>query len=284
MPLHDNSNPASQETPFFQISQPPCQSLSSSSSHSVDPTGSQSHSSTSTHLSGGLRTVRNPYCTRLLDSSIPLIPVAPLLNKNRRVGKKFWEKPVDLQVSTSYGDPVIQKPTTATRLFFQNIKGLSTSAGKEDYRYVLDCLQTLQVDVAGLAETNTCWQHPHLRDDFVSISRKLYRQSKAVFGSPSQAVDPIPMSEWFQAGGNVSFLHGGLVSRIDGSDIMDSSGLGRWSGFTLAGKHGQSFLFSRHTGYVKALLKLHRLEAPLHESINTSRLRLNPRSIQDGSF
>ena len=47
------------------------------------------------------------------------------------------------------------------------------------------------------------------------------------------------MSESFQADGNVSLLHGGLVSRVDGSDILDSSGLGRWSGFTLAGKHGQ---------------------------------------------
>ena len=142
--------------------------LFSTNSQSSCPSSS-SHISVAPTVSDGSRTVRNPYCTRPLAPSIPLIPVAPLMNKQRRAGRKFWEKPVDLHVSTSYGDPVIQKPTTATRLFFQNIKGLSTSAGKEDYRYVLDCLQTLQVDIAGIAETNTCWQHPHLRDDALCV-------------------------------------------------------------------------------------------------------------------
>ena len=181
----------------------------------------------------------NPYCTRPLDSSTPLIPVGSLMYKKKRSGRKIWEKPADQHISQSYGDPVIQKPTSAIRLLFQNVKGLSTSAGKEDYRYYLDCLQTLQVDIAGLAETNTCWQHPHLRDDFQTIARKQYRQCKSVFGSPSQAVDPIPSSESFQAGGNVTLLHGGLVSRVSGKDLQDPSGLGRWSGVTLAGKHGQ---------------------------------------------
>ena len=238
MSSNADSNPASNGIPLSANSQSSCQSSSPSHS-SVAPTWSQLNSSTSTHLPGVSRTPRNLYCTRPLESSIPLIPVAPLMNKNRRAGRKFWEKPVDPHVSISYGDPVIQKPTSATRLFFQNVKGLLTSAGKEDYHYVLDCLQNLHVDIAGLAETNTCLQHPHLQDDFFSISRKLYRQSKVVFDSPLQADDPIPMPESFQVGGNVTFFHGGLVSRVEGYDILDSSGLGRWSGFTLAGKHRQ---------------------------------------------
>ena len=194
----------------------------------------------STHLSTGRRIYsRNPYSTRPLDSSIPLLPVGSLLNKKKRSGRKFWANPSDPHISKSYGDSVIQKPTSAIRLFFQNVKGLSTSAGKEDYRYYLDCLQMLQVDIAGLAETNTCWQHPHLRDDFQTLTRKQYRQSKVVFGSPSQSVDEIPSSESFQAGGNVTLLNGGLVSRVSGQDILDPSGLGRWNGVTLEGKSGQ---------------------------------------------
>jgi hypothetical protein len=156
-----------------------------------------------------------------------------------RQGRKFWDNPSDTHLSTSYGDPVIQKSPSSTRIFFQNVKGLSTSSGSEDYRYYLDCLQALQVDIAGLAETNTCWQHSHLREDFKSITRKHYRQSKVVFGSPTYACDPIPSNESFQAGGSISMLNGGLVSRVSGADIQDPSGLGRWSGVTLAGKHDQ---------------------------------------------
>ena len=185
------------------------------------------------------RSTRNAYCTRPLDPSLPPISVSHLMCIPHRQGRKFWENPSDTHLSTSYGDPVIQKSPSSTRIFFQNVKGLSTSSGREDYRYYLDCLQALQVDVSGLAETNTCWQHQHLRDDFKSITRKHYRQSKVVFGSPTFACDPIPSNESFQAGGNITMLNGGLVSRVSGADIQDTSGLGRWSGVTLAGKHNQ---------------------------------------------
>jgi hypothetical protein len=202
-----------------------------------------SHNSTQRNLPRDLNAVsrshRSPYCSTPLDSSIPLLPVSQLLGRNKRKGRKFWESPMDPQPTTSFGDPVIQKHSDSTRLFFQNVKGLSSSAAGEDYRYYLDCIQALQVDVAGLSETNTCWQHPHLRDDFTSIARSQYRQSKVVFGSPSQAVDPIPSNETFQAGGNLLLLQGGLVSRVSGSDIQDSSGLGRWCGVTLSGKSSQ---------------------------------------------
>jgi hypothetical protein len=134
------------------------------------------------------------------------------------------------------------------RVFFQNIKGLSSSSGSEDYRYYFNCLQSLHVDVAGLAETNTCWSHPHLlRDDFVSVARQYYRQNKVVFGSPRANCDPIPLNESFQAGGTVTFLHGTLVSRLSGPEVQDPSGLGRWSGVTLAGRNNQHLTIL--TGY-----------------------------------
>ena len=157
----------------------------------------------------------------------------------RRQHRKIRADPLDPSPAKSFGDPVIQKASSSTRIFFQNVKGLSSSSGSEDYRYYLNFLQSLRVDVAGLAETNTCWTHPHLRDDFVSVARQYYRQNKVVFGSPSVTCDPIPSTESFQAGGTVTFLHGNLVSRVSGFDIQDPSGLGRWSGVTLAGRYNQ---------------------------------------------
>ena len=175
-----------------------------------------------------------------VDPSIPVIPIASFLSNPPRPGRRSRKNPVDQQPARSYGDPIIQKSEDSIRLFFQNVKGLSSSANSEDYRYYLTCLQSLQVDISGMAETNTCWQHPHLRAAFSNVTRRLYRQSKVVYGSPSQECDPTPVNESFQSGGTVTLVTGSLVSRIQGSDIQDSSGLGRWTGVTLCGVTSES--------------------------------------------
>ena len=100
--------------------------------------------------------------------------------------------------------------------------------------------KALQVDVAGLSETNSCWTHPHLTAEFRTVLRKFHNQSKAVFGSPSPEIDPVPVSESFQSGGNATIVTGGLVSRVQGSDISDPTGLGRWCGVTLQGSNSRS--------------------------------------------
>lgn len=61
--------------------------------------------------------------------------------------------------------------------------------------------------------------------------------SKTSFSSPSAAVDKIPPNETFQAGGTLTTCLGHWTTAIYGEDIQDPSGLGRWSGLTLRGKH-----------------------------------------------
>jgi hypothetical protein len=56
------------------------------------------------------------------------------------------------------------------------------------------------------------------------------------FGYPDCEVDPIPPSENGCAGGSVTSVLGEWVTRSNGDDIQDSSGMGRWSGKTLTGK------------------------------------------------
>ena len=175
-----------------------------------------------------------------LDPSVPPIPASSLLSiPSTRPRRKTWKNPLDQFIDKSYGDSIIQKQEGHIRIFFQNVKGLSSTAGNEDYRYYMHCLQSLKVDVAGLSETNTCWTHPHLQNDLRSVVRKYYLQNKLIFGSPSVSCDPIPATETFQAGGNVSLVTGRLVSRVDGASLTDKTGLGRWSGCTLSGQHGQ---------------------------------------------
>lgn len=135
------------------------------------------------------------------------------------------------------------------RIYFQNVKGLTHSSGCEDYKYCLNNLSTLSVDIVGLSETKTPWtQLPHLQDNFRRCLRRQFPQCKVEFGSPSSETDPVKATDVYQAGGNLSFAHGSLVPMLSGNQSLhDPSGLGRWSGLTFRGKKGQYFTVL--TGY-----------------------------------
>jgi hypothetical protein len=146
---------------------------------------------------------------------------------------------LDENPETSYGYPIHRtKEAHSLRIFFQNIKGLSHTHSTEDYDYYLDHFRDLQVDIAGLAETNTAWQHPFLCHEFTTRARKAGDgMSKTIFGSPSSTVDLIPPHETFQAGGTLTLCLGGWTTALYGPGTTDPTGLGRWSGLTLRGKN-----------------------------------------------
>ncbi|KAI2501850.1 hypothetical protein MHU86_12615 [Fragilaria crotonensis] len=175
-----------------------------------------------------------------------LAPIPSLLQAAR--GAQFTT-PQDAAPRKFYGDDVYLKHPDAFRIFFQNVKGLTYSSGCEDYKYCLHNLSTLSVDIAGLSETNTPWnQLAHLQSDFRRCLRRQFSQCKVEFGSPSTEIDPVKVTDVYQAGGNLSFAHGSLVPMLSGdSNLQDPSGLGRWSGLTFRGK--QSQYFTVLTGY-----------------------------------
>lgn len=138
-----------------------------------------------------------------------------------------------------YGHP-IQSPKQERnlRIFFQNIKGLSHSHNCDDHNYYLSHMRDLQVDIAGFAETNSAWQHLFLQHAFSKQARKAGDgMAKTSFGSPTQEVNSIPPQETFQAGGTLTVCLGKRATAIHGDEISDDTALGRWSGFTLRGKH-----------------------------------------------
>ena len=125
-------------------------------------------------------------------------PSPPLNNRPNRHFSKYQAD--DLNILTSYGDNIHNKQDQHTRIFFQNVKGLTHSTTSEDYEYYLHNLKTLQVDIAGLAETNSPWQLYHIRRDFLQQTKKHYQTSKTVFGSIDQQIDPVHSHDKFQAG------------------------------------------------------------------------------------
>ena len=73
---------------------------------------------------------------------------------------------------TSYGNTIHNKHERHIRIFFQNVKGLTSSPTGEDYEYYLHNLKMLRADIVGLAETNSPWQLYHLRSDFLQQTKK----------------------------------------------------------------------------------------------------------------
>jgi hypothetical protein len=170
-------------------------------------------------------------------------PATATTNKvlNQRPNRTAFRASNDPKPTTSYGTPIsIKKQDNQLRIFYQNIKGLShVNSSNEDYDYYLHHLRDLTVDLAGLSETNTAWQHNFLRHDFSSRARKAGDGlAKTSFGSPNIEIDRIPPNEIFQAGGSITLCLGLWTTAVFGSDIQDQTGLGRWSGMSLRGKHG----------------------------------------------
>ena len=192
---------------------------------------------TSCSIPGRGRRKQNTYRTRALDEDVPVIPVSQILNLyEKRPKRQTRIRPVDEHPALSYGDPIIQKHPESIRLFFQNSKGLTYTNTGEDYGYYMSCLAAYQVDIFGIAETNTCWSHHHLMSEFKHHARKYFRQNRIAFGSPSRIVDLCPERSTFQAGGNVTVASGKTSSCSEGDTLSDPTGLGRWSGLTFKGK------------------------------------------------
>ena len=142
----------------------------------------------------------------------------------------------------SFGGSISTKDDFHTRVFFQNIKGLTSSSSCEDFKYCLDSLVSFKTDIVGLSETNVPWdQVPHLPADFRTCLRRQFHTGKAIFSSPNAIVDPVKSTDAFQAGGNLMFTIGALVPMLTTSStvpLTDPTGMGRWCGMTVRGLNG----------------------------------------------
>ena len=167
----------------------------------------------------------------------------------QRPGRIATRKTTDSNSGKHYGTPISSpKQHTSLRLLFQNIKGLSHYSNGEDYEYYLQHVRDIQVDIAGLSETNTAWQHQFLRHNFSSRARKAGEGlAKISYGSPTKQIETIHPSDTFQAGGSITLCLGSWTTTIFGQDIQDKTGLGRWSGLSIRGKNNN--ILSMVTAY-----------------------------------
>jgi hypothetical protein len=169
-------------------------------------------------------------------AATPILPNAQIPNiQTPRSRRTISRKSNDPNSSRHYGTPIsVSKHQSSLRILFQNIKGLSHYSNGEDYEYYLQHFRDLQIDIAGLSETNTAWQHQFLRHNFGARARKAGDGlAKISYGSPHRDIEVIPPEATFQAGGSMTLCLGPWTTTIFGKDIQDATGLGRWSGFTI---------------------------------------------------
>jgi hypothetical protein len=166
---------------------------------------------------------------------------------SNRPGRKPLRQTPNVNLAQSYGDAVSTRNPEHIRILFQNVKGLTHSSTGEDYDYYLSCVSDLDADIVGMAETNTAWDHRHLRQAFSSRLKRHYQMSRVSFSSPSPTVDPMPDTESYQAGGTTTFTNRKMVPFSYGAVFQDPTGLGRWNGLHFRGENNTQFTVL--TGY-----------------------------------
>ena len=166
---------------------------------------------------------------------------------SHRPGRKPLRQTPNVDLAQSYGDAVSTRNPEHIRILFQNVKGLTHSSTGEDYDYYLSCVSDLDADIVGMAETNTAWDHPYLRQAISSRLKRHYQMSRVSFSSPSHTVDPMPDTESYQAGGTATFTNRKMVPFSYGAVFQDPTGLGRWNGLHFRGRNNTQFTVL--TGY-----------------------------------
>ncbi|KAI2490409.1 hypothetical protein MHU86_24165 [Fragilaria crotonensis] len=181
------------------------------------------------------------------DRHPPINPSQVLLFATKRPGRLHTRKSCDDAANSTFGETIVYKAPDTTRFMFQNVKGLTYNQSGDDYNYYLSSMISYSIDVFGMAETNSGWQHHYVQSKFKQCLRRQLYIGKTSFGSPTQQVDPLEDSETFQAGSSIQVVAGSLTTTVFGDPIHDSTGLGRWCGFTFIGKAEQKL--SVITGY-----------------------------------
>lgn len=158
---------------------------------------------------------------------------------NNRPGRIATRKSTDKHPAQHYGDTIQTKHEDHVRIFLQNSKGLTYSKPPTDFEYYFSSLHDIKVDIAGMVETNIAWQNPFIRSELSSCTRKIHGSTRLSYGYPTSEVDPIEGKDTFHAGGSLTAALGYCSSMTFGPDIIDPTGLGRWSGCTLRGKNNK---------------------------------------------
>jgi len=125
------------------------------------------------------------------------------------------------------------------RVYYQNPHGVPrdmVSLGQD-----LNALAEHDVGCYCFAETNLDWSRPHVKNEFLTQQRKVWKYATTAFSSIE-----IPSSSDYLTGGTLTSAVGSWSTRVSKKE-EDPSGMGRWSSLTLIGKQNKKLTII--TGY-----------------------------------
>lgn len=78
-----------------------------------------------------------------------------------------------------YGDDIAEVRPGTVRIFFQNVRGITSTQDDEDTAHIMSIMNDLHVDVMGLAETQTPWKISDLRSKYHNRGRREFGMIKS---------------------------------------------------------------------------------------------------------
>ena len=119
------------------------------------------------------------------------------------------------------GHPIIKREKWMTRVYFQNVHGISPADRMEEHGINCQGWKRRDVNILGMAETNVNWRLPEVQNDFQKATKNAWRYFKA-----SMATCKAKMTNKAQPGGVAQVTVGPFLSKIieHGADTV----YGRW--------------------------------------------------------
>jgi hypothetical protein len=221
---------------------PPCvRQISAQEQHTTHNTSS--HPMTSEprdkHLSTSAPTPINPR-----NSTQTMKPLSAADNQNQQTPKST-AKSMQQKLSPKYpedaniwyGETITTpKQPHTLRIYYQNIRGAKQYEDKWDpWKRGHQKMHDFEIDISTLVETNTRWTYTNIRQANTTIT-KIHKQLRSAMAGSNDSTESD-----YQPGGTYCSIHGKWTGQIL-ERITDPSGLGRWTGFKLEGKHRQHLI------------------------------------------
>ena len=124
------------------------------------------------------------------------------------------------------GDTIESKGNNNIRIMFQNINSLRPQ-NLEKWKATIDRSNHLQCDIVGICETGVNWNKKNLTETYRKCLRRIKRNSTVEVSCARCDYQNKSMP-----GGTATLIMGKWASRMI-SPIIDTSGIGRWSGISI---------------------------------------------------
>ena len=198
-----------------------------------------------------------PEHTRLSSSGAPPPPVdgtsAALLSQSQAQWKNLFSRPTDFstphgrftrkeavmtrtnqRTNIPWGDPLGAKPTQVTRVYAQNVNGLSMDRRGGQFDDICSTHKELEADIFCGQEHNLDTTQMHIKSYIYDAAKHHWDRSRVIFGTT-----PISFTSHYKPGGTFILTTGSVAGRIK-DQVSDK--WGRWVFHKLIGQGGQLLL------------------------------------------